>query len=333
MINPFTSAVEATATSSNAGYGVAWAAIIWGICYARKKKAIGGWLLLYLIQVFFGTAFWVFTTIMMRSSYIPASWPSFGRYLLFLVETVPFDIASVALFILSFNMISRTRRNWKTIILVQIALLITLCGSVISIIIGSLGENVALIVFDVWGAIWALAWLAYFVKSKRVRAVFQTKNWDSVVEKQPELVGGVLIVKDPDHSPQEEKQTCNGKIGSDDDLAIARLAVGNAVLKKGGYKKAAGEYSRALRINSSLVDAYYGLALCKAHMGKKEECLESLRNAVERGFNGWPMIENEKIFSQFADDPWFKILEEILRKRWDEAEGKKEDPGRDTTKS
>ena len=321
MIDIFASAAEATSTSPNSGYGVAWAAIIGGICYARRNKAIGGWLLFYLVQVFFGTIIWIGITISAFSGYIPTTWPTLGKYFVFLLETIPSDIATIALFILAFHIISQKRRNWRTINSIRIALMIMLVAAIFSILLNISGENSVFVIFEVWSALWALAWLGYFLKSKRVREVFLTKEWESSVEKRPELIGGVLVQKAPDPSPKEVAETGRTEIHSDDDLAIARLNVGNAILLKGDFEEAADEYTGALRLNPSLTDAYYGLALCMAHLGKKVESIESLRNAVEKGFNGWPKIENEKAFAKLADDPWFSILREVLRKRWNEYKG------------
>ena len=163
-------------------YLIFWVAIILGICYARRNKAIGGWLLFYFIQLY--SSFFLAVSIIVANSskYIQSSWASPKQYFLYLWRTIPIDIMTISLIILSFWMIPRGKRNWKIIKILKLVLSLE--------IIFLITTNIGTIYWRqrqwrlsfILTLIWLLVWLSYFAFSKRIKSVYLTKNWEELCE-------------------------------------------------------------------------------------------------------------------------------------------------------
>jgi len=161
--------------SNYTSYGGVWLFIIVWICYARRKKPIGGWLLYYIFMLYMGLAINIIMIIPIARFYLPGYLET-NEYFLFLIMTLPQYISILMLIFLSFSMIIEAKRDWKVIKLVRLFLSINIASSLVNLIIG-LARNVGFDYQTTLAAIQFSIWLAYFYLSTRVRSVFKDKNW------------------------------------------------------------------------------------------------------------------------------------------------------------
>src|SRR3990172_277802 len=66
------------------------------VSISTRKKPIGGWLMLFFLQLFWGTFISVLFTIGAFANYLPSSWQDGRLYFLYLVSTVPVLLATFA---------------------------------------------------------------------------------------------------------------------------------------------------------------------------------------------------------------------------------------------
>ena len=302
-----------TETSQNyRSYGLIWFFIIIWICYARRKKAIGGWLLFYLIQLYLASFFSIFIIAGTIASYKTVEWESIYLFLLYLLTTVPQILLLFCQVGLTFWMIPKHKRDWKIIQILKFILLLDLTFSILSVIADFIYWPETLF-FSIIGLIWTAIWLPYYYLSKRVRSIYQSKDWEAM------QIPEVSTIKKPIYQQSEniENRGFANKVSSDIGLASARISIGNALLKKGEYEDAEKEYLGAIRLVPKQVEAYYGLASCYALRDMKKEALDNLRLAIENGYNDWPAMQEDKNLGNIREDSWFKILAEVVKKRWE----------------
>jgi len=168
-------AAESTNSSVSAfGGGAFWIGLL---CFIRRKKPIGGWLLYYFIGLYAGLIISIIMFIPLFPDYNPAQWDNKLHYFLFILTTVPGQIFIIFQAYLSFFLISKNRRDWKHIEALKTVLLIDFIISILSIIIdyNFWPDNVFL---SVYSAALSLIWFLYFKQSVRVQYVFKDKNWN-----------------------------------------------------------------------------------------------------------------------------------------------------------
>ncbi len=150
--------------------------LLFFICYTRRKSAIGGWYLYFLIQLFLGIAILIPMSLLGLSNYNPLNHQSFGYYILYLISTVPSDLFMIGQVIIAIKLILISGRDWKYVKLLIFVLLGDLLFSIIALTIDAFFWPDYL-AFDVLALIWPCIWLPYFIKSTRIKAVYKTKTW------------------------------------------------------------------------------------------------------------------------------------------------------------
>lgn len=156
------------------GAVIVGALIMWWICSRRKQQPIGGWLLYYLIQLYFGFVFSLFVTLISIENYRPSVWEGSNLYYFFLLSTVPGLIIEIAQVIVATGLLRV--RDWRWVNYLRMVLVIDLVFVMIAVGIDAIHFQDS-IAFDVFSLIWPIIWLPYFSKSKRVERVFKTKDW------------------------------------------------------------------------------------------------------------------------------------------------------------
>jgi tetratricopeptide (TPR) repeat protein len=111
------------------------------------------------------------------------------------------------------------------------------------------------------------------------------------------------------------------------DYVGAHNNLGVALGKKGETDEAIKEYREAIRLKPDYAGAHYNLACSYALQGMKEDALKSLEQAVDKGFDDWPLMEKDEELNSLRDDPRFKALAEKVKARWEEKQ-KKEGKGK-----
>ena len=155
-------------------FGAAIAALI---CYRARRRAIGGWLLYYYIQLYGGALIIGIMTLASLSNYYPQNWPDKSLYTLFLLSTIPTDLASIVEIMVASCLLSKRFRNSSTINILRGVFVFAFIFSIIGICI-DLGHWKESIPFDILGMLWPGIWFFYFTFSKRVNAVFRQNEWD-----------------------------------------------------------------------------------------------------------------------------------------------------------
>jgi len=169
-------------------FGVAIVALI---CYKAQKRAIGGWLLYYYIQLYGGTLILGIISLASISNYYPQNWADKSLYTLYLLSTIPTDIANIFEIIVASFLLSKRFRKSSTVNILRAAFAFEFIFSIIGIFINLAHwkENVPS-ASDILGILWPGIWFFYFTFSKRVDSVFRKTDWDySSFSTQNQLIG------------------------------------------------------------------------------------------------------------------------------------------------
>jgi len=151
--------------------------IAWAIAYLSRRRAIGGWLLYFYIQLYLSLLFSLLFLPTIVANLRPSEWDSSKLYVLNFVSTVP-----VLLLILG-EVVAATlllvRRSEPNIKILRKVLLALVLASAIALGIDlAFVDEAATLYFDIVTFVFALIWLAYFYRAKRVRLVFIEGKWD-----------------------------------------------------------------------------------------------------------------------------------------------------------
>jgi hypothetical protein len=152
------------------------------------------------------------------SNYIPGGWDSNLHYSLYVLTTIPGYIILIAQVVLSYYLISETKRDWKYIELLRKLLIANFVFSVGCIAIDATlwAENV---IFSIASALDSFIWFFYFKKSVRVEGVFKDKqwNWETFLERKKLRHEELEQLKDIDGAKKAEYfcPKCNRDINRD----------------------------------------------------------------------------------------------------------------------
>lgn len=153
--------------------------VAWAIAYLTRKRAIGGWLLYFYIQLYLSLLISLVFIPGTIANLNPTKWDSALRYVLFILSTVPVLFAELAeAFAATKLLLIRTEQNLRFL---RNVLAVLLATSAISLAIDlSYFSEGPTIVFDVMTLAFAGIWYAYFLKARRVQLVFVDKAWQYV---------------------------------------------------------------------------------------------------------------------------------------------------------
>lgn len=150
--------------------------IAWIIVYLSRRRAIGGWLLYFFIQLYASQIFSLILVPSTISNLNPSIWQNSILYVFFCLSTIP--VLLVQAFETIAGTLLLTYRDEKNVRLLRKALvaLALTSGASLGIDIAYFQEG-ASIFFDVLTLLFSIIWFFYFTKSQRVRLVFFEKNW------------------------------------------------------------------------------------------------------------------------------------------------------------
>lgn len=161
--------------------------LAWAIAYLTRRRAIGGWLLYFYIQLYLSLLISLLFLPRVIANLNPGTWDSAILYVLFFLSTIPvlltqgFEAYAATLLLF--------RRNERNLRLLRIALLSLAIsgGASLGIDIGYFSDGPTLF-FDVLTFAFACIWCAYFLKAKRVRMVFVERAWDYASYSTPRIL-------------------------------------------------------------------------------------------------------------------------------------------------
>lgn len=165
--------------------------IAFAIAYLSRRRAIGGWLLYFYLQLYLSLLISLLFMPQVISNLKPSSWDNALLYVMFFLSVVPvLAIELIEVFAATRLLVRRSEANLNFLRWTLVALVV---ASIVSVAIDLVWfkEDTA-IVFDFITAFFAVIWAAYFRKARRVRAVFIEKNWAY----DPESTKRILTAED-----------------------------------------------------------------------------------------------------------------------------------------
>jgi hypothetical protein len=143
--------------------------------YIRRSEAIGGWLLLFFSQVYFGVVFTLLFSIPVVARAFPSVPPVASPTRRFVVILVLVRLAAYAILAIASTFLLRERNSiWlqRLRLALGLALLLSATTLVLDYLYfpGSLVRGLV-------GWLVLLVWLIYFFVSDRVKMVFVNKTW------------------------------------------------------------------------------------------------------------------------------------------------------------
>ena len=180
---------EVLAADSRQGQNTVGAGLFlaWAIAYLTRRRAIGGWLLYFYIQLYLSLLFSLVFLPRVFANLNPSSWDSANLYVMFFLSTAPvvltqaFEAYAATLLL--------TRRNERMLRLLRLALLaLVICSGVaLGIDIGYFSDAATLL-FDSLTFGFACIWCGYFQKAARVRMVFVERAWNYASYSPPRVL-------------------------------------------------------------------------------------------------------------------------------------------------
>ena len=206
LVLVFVTAAYAQSQSPSAritGGPLCGAAIAAFICYRARRRAIGGLLLYYYINVYGGALIICIMTFASFTNYFPQNWADNSLYTLFVISTIPTDLANIAEIIVASFLLNKRFRRTSTVNFLRGIFIFSFIFSIIGLGIDA-GHWKESIPFDILGMIWPVIWFFYFTFSKRVNLVFKSNEWDyQKFSSEDQIMSEVDIVK-PTVSPDQK---------------------------------------------------------------------------------------------------------------------------------
>jgi hypothetical protein len=155
------------------------ALVAWFVCSRQKRSPIGGWLLFYFWQLYGGLLLTLIFFAINIASYVPENFQDKNQFYFYIAAAVPtivliFIQGALASLLLSV-------RTWDMLKLLRWVLLANLVAQAAGLII-DVGHFPANIAFRFPGVVAESLWLAYLFRSRRVRHVFLTHDWNAAVD-------------------------------------------------------------------------------------------------------------------------------------------------------
>lgn len=146
------------------------------VSIARRKSAIGGWLLYFLGQLLLGGVTNALAVLSNLDQYRPSSWGDSLHYLIFLLSVVPSLLILLCLIVSAIALV-RTE-NWAWVERMKLLLAADIVAGLLSLGIDSMffPDN---LMHSMLGLLFPSIFLPYLFLSTRVRRVFLTKDWDA----------------------------------------------------------------------------------------------------------------------------------------------------------
>jgi hypothetical protein len=162
-------ALAASTTSPNAGAISLWVAA--GIAYLTRRRAIGGWLFYYYLQLYGGALFTLLLSAQLIDNLKTTGWPSAALHTLFVLSVVPSLLVQALELLFATRLLFRSQRNAKNLALLRYVLVASVVAAISGLAIDSVhfSGDVPLSVF---GLIVSSIWCLYFFVSRRVKHVF-----------------------------------------------------------------------------------------------------------------------------------------------------------------
>lgn len=150
--------------------------IAFAIAYLSRRRAIGGWLLYFYIQLYFGLLISFLFIPQVIANLNPSEWGDSFLYVMFFLSVAPVLLAQLAEAIIATMLLFKRNENSVKLMRNTLYVLVGTSAAAVGIDIAHFSEDPA-IFFDVITLVFAIIWALYFLKARRVRKVFIDNNW------------------------------------------------------------------------------------------------------------------------------------------------------------
>ena len=149
------------------------------ICYFRRKEAIGGWLLFYFFQLYYGAFNSLPVFIQgIGGGWFPTSFNSSSDYLMFLLIILPTNLCILSEVVISILLMQHQTRDKKYVKILLIVFAVDFLTSIISLPIDISNTDYVASFISFLHVLLSALWFFYFRTSNRVKLVFVDKKWD-----------------------------------------------------------------------------------------------------------------------------------------------------------
>jgi hypothetical protein len=149
--------------------------IAFAIAYLSRRRAMGGWLLYFYIQLYLSLSFSLIFVPQVLANLNPSQWDNSFLYVMFFLSVVPVLITEVIEVFAATRLL--LRRNERNVKFLRNALLALVATSAIALAIDVAYFKDPALFFDILMFVFATIWALYFSKSRRVKLVFIERNW------------------------------------------------------------------------------------------------------------------------------------------------------------
>ena len=174
-----TTAIAASADESNQPVLGTGLFVAFAIAYLSRRRAIGGWLLYFYIQLYFSLLFSLLFLPQVLSDLNPNYWEESLLYVMYFLSVVPLILAQlVEAGVATVLLFQRSESNVKKL-RVTLCILILASTAAFAVDLFYFTDEPALF-FDGITLMFSIIWTFYFLNSKRVKSVFIDNDWSYV---------------------------------------------------------------------------------------------------------------------------------------------------------
>ena len=150
--------------------------IAFAIAYLSRRRAIGGWLLYFYLQLYLSLLISLIFIPQVLSNLDPSQWDNSFLYVTFFLSVAPVVVVQLGeAVVATILLFKRNENNVKFMRNTLYALVIT-SAAALAIDIAYFSDEPA-IFFDALTLVFAVIWSLYFLKARRIQMVFIDRNW------------------------------------------------------------------------------------------------------------------------------------------------------------
>jgi hypothetical protein len=151
--------------------------IAFAIAYLSRRRAVGGWLLYFYLQMYLSLLISLLFVPQVISNLRPSNWDNALLYVMFFLSVVPVLAAElVEVFAATRLLFRRSEANLNFLRWTLVTLVVATVASIALDLVYFKDDPG--IVFDFITAFSSAIWAIYFRKARRVKAVFVDKSWN-----------------------------------------------------------------------------------------------------------------------------------------------------------